>query len=189
MVSALPRRKAAGEPPPSTAAIDGRAPAASSWRLAASLRVSVKRPRAPPAFSLSSHPLHSFRPGIAMKTVVPLDRAMFTFLGLEISGDLADYTMWRTRRGRLVCYPRTVPGKPPSPAQQAHRARFAQACAAWAALPASARSAYEEAAKRCSLPMTGHNLWIRWTFTGDLHEALAIQSFSGLSFPLPARLN
>jgi hypothetical protein len=123
-----------------------------------------------------------------MKTTVPLDRAMFTFLGLEISGDLGDFTMWRTRRGKIVCYPRTVPGEPPSAAQVVHRRHFRESVARWNLLSAPEKADYESASKACSLPMTGHNLWIRWTFAGTLGEARTIERISGFTLTLPPEL-
>jgi len=123
-----------------------------------------------------------------MKTIVPLDRAMFTFLGLEISGDLGDFTMWRTRRGKIVCYPRTVPGEPPSPAQVAHRQHFRESVNRWKLLTPQQKSDYESAALLCSLPMTGHDLWIRWTFAGTQSEARTIEHLSGIVLVYPPEL-
>lgn len=124
-----------------------------------------------------------------MKTTVPLDRAMFTFLGLEISGDLGDFTMWRTRRGKIVCYPRTVPGTVPSVAQQNHRQHFRESVARWNLLTPQQKADYESASKALSLPMTGHDLWIRWTFAGSLAEANTIQRLSGFTLILPPELS
>lgn len=132
--------------------------------------------------------LYSFRHS-PMRTLVPLDRAVFSFLGLEISGDLGDYTMWRTRRGKVVCYPRTVPGEPASPAQQLHRQHFRESLARWQLLSKQEKHDYELASLRCSLPMTGHNLWIRWTFAGNLDEARTIERLSGITLTLPPELS
>ena len=123
-----------------------------------------------------------------MKTVVPLDRAMFTFLGLEISGDLGDFTMWRTRRGKIVCYPRTVPGKVPSVSQQNHRQHFRESVQRWNLLTKQQKADYESASLRCSLPMTGHDLWIRWTFAGCIGEAQTIERLARVALVYPPEL-
>jgi hypothetical protein len=123
-----------------------------------------------------------------MRTITELDRAAFSFLGLEVSGDLADVTMWRTRRGKIVCYPRTVPGEPASPPQLLHRVHFFQSVERWKLLTPSQKADYEEAAKRCSLPMTGHNLWIRWTFAGNASEKATIERLSGITLIAPPEL-
>jgi hypothetical protein len=113
---------------------------------------------------------------------------MFGLLGLEISGDLGDFTMWRTRRGKIVVYPRTVPGKVPSVAQQNHRQHFRESVQRWNALLPDEKDAYERASKTLSLPMTGHDLWIRWTFAGSLAEAETIQRLAGVALTLPPEL-
>jgi hypothetical protein len=123
-----------------------------------------------------------------MRTIVPLDRAMFSFIGLAISGDVGDFTMWRTRRGRLVMYPRTVPGKVPSIGQQNHRQHFRESLGRWRLLSPQQRAAYEDVSLRLSLPMTGHNLWIRWTFAGSLAEAQTLQRLAGVVLSLPPEL-
>lgn len=113
---------------------------------------------------------------------------MFGLLGMEISGDLGDYTLWRTRRGKIVCYPRTVPGKPPSPPQQAHRLHFAESVRRWHQLTPQQKADYERMANASSLCMTGHNLWIRWTFAGSRAEAETLMRTAGVSVPLPPEL-
>jgi len=114
---------------------------------------------------------------------------MFTFLGLEISGDLGDVTMWRTRRGKIVCYPRTVPGKVPSIAQQNHRQHFRESVARWMLLTNCEKQHYEDASRKCSLPMTGHDLWIRWTFAGTIAEAQTIERLAGVKLVYPPELS
>lgn len=124
-----------------------------------------------------------------MRTIVPLDRAMFSLLGHTISGDLGDMTIWRTRRGRIVSYPRTVPGTVPSPPQQNHRAHFRESAARWKLLPAQARADYEAVSLRLSLPMTGYNIWIRWTFAGSKREAQTLMHQTGITLSLPPELS
>lgn len=114
-----------------------------------------------------------------MKTLVPLDRPMMSLIGLSISGDLGDYTLFKTRRGKLVAYPRTVAGEPPSAPQVAHRAAFAVLVHRWNAFTSEQRTAYEAASQQCSLMMTGHNLWIHCAFKQDEAEIRTIERLTG----------
>lgn len=96
----------------------------------------------------------------------PAER-LFSLFGFVIWGDFADLTMYRSQRGKVVVFPKTYPGSPGSPLQQAQRNRLKAAAADWVALTEDQRSQWDLASRRASLCSTGYNLYLHWKLTGD----------------------
>jgi len=88
-------------------------------------------------------------------------------MGIWVSGDVGELTIYTDRFGRKVPFPKAPPDKPPSPQQIAHRARFRTAQAAWSALTADEKAQLELATNRGSLVMTGQNLYITVALRND----------------------
>jgi len=95
-----------------------------------------------------------------------LDRP-FSLYGFLISGDLADLTTYKSRRGKIVTFAKTWPKKPATPAQEAQRQRFRDAAQAWQALTPAARAQWELATLRASLCLNGYDLFVHWHTTQD----------------------
>lgn len=102
----------------------------------------------------------------------------WNLIGLQISGDIGDLTIYTDRFGKKVAFEKSPPKEPPSSEQIVLRSRFKQAQADYMAQSDQVKLAYEEATKRGSLTMTGQNLWIsvamRHTF--DSLETLEVET-------------
>lgn len=108
-----------------------------------------------------------------------------TYLGMTVSGDVADWTLYQTLSRRVIVYPASPPKEPPSSAQRAHRARFCRAIREWREASEETRDNYETASIRAALPCTGLNLWIHAAFRPDNHglPSLALQTSTVLPPP------
>jgi hypothetical protein len=104
-------------------------------------------------------------------------------MGLQVSGDFADLTIYTDRYGRKVPFLKSPPKEPPSPAQVAQRASFRAAQQSWAALSASQKAALEDACRRTSIPLTGQNLWIHTKMKLDDAAYHTIERQSGINLP------
>lgn len=102
-------------------------------------------------------------------------------LGLVAWGDIAELTLFKTKRGKVVTFHKSYPEGPPSVNQQWQRARFRAASAGWVALPAAAKQNWELATKRLSLPMTGYDLWMSWLLAPDRTAMETIERHSHLT--------
>ena len=107
---------------------------------------------------------------------------------MHLSGDLGDLTIYQTKTGRIVAFPRSPPHKPPSPAQNTQRYRFRQSVEAWHELPAVDRLRYETACKRLSLCMSGFNLWIHFCLVHDWQTLATLRQQSTLNLATPPEL-
>jgi len=96
----------------------------------------------------------------------PLDK-LYSILGTVIWGDLADMTMYRNRKGRVVAFAKTWPKDPASTLQLQQRAKMTAAAAAWKALTGDERANWELATKRASLCMHGYDLFVHWQLIND----------------------
>jgi hypothetical protein len=88
-------------------------------------------------------------------------QALLPWIGTWLTGDLGPWTLYTTRRQRLVFFPRSPPLTPPTVRQQTQMSEFAAANNSWQLLPKSARNELNQLCKTLSLPMTGRNLWFR----------------------------
>lgn len=105
-------------------------------------------------------------------------------LGMRLSGDIGEYSVYTDRYGRKVWYYYTPPAKPPTPAQVRCRARFAEAHRTWKALTSEQKAALEDASRKLSLTITGKNLWMSAALTNKPSQYLTVERQSGI--PLPA---
>lgn len=107
-------------------------------------------------------------------------------MGLEVSGDIGDLTIYTDRFGKKVAYPKAPPKEPPSFLQIIQRQRFADGQAAWMALDPDEKDALERATKKVSAPLTGQNLFISTYMRADSADLQTFSSQSGIL--LPARI-
>ena len=101
-------------------------------------------------------------------------------LGFVTWGDLGPLTMYRTKAGRMVFYPKAPPLSPASPAQKRNRDLWREAAAAWNRVPAARRERWERASKTASLSITGYNLFVYWWTTRDTAAIRTVERITGL---------
>lgn len=106
-------------------------------------------------------------------------------IGLLTWGDLGPLTIYRSRRNRLVAYPKAPPDKPPSPSQTAWRNALRTAAAAWHTFSPTYKPNWDRACRRLSLPITGYNLFIAWQIRPDRSVIATIERQSGLALLPP----
>lgn len=109
-------------------------------------------------------------------------------LGLRVSGDLGEMTMYTTRHLRMVIYPKSPPQMPATPGQVRHRTRWAIAVENWKALPDYTRDEWERVSIEASLMMTGHNLWMHFSFSQDQESLASLNRQANASLSLPPPL-
>lgn len=91
---------------------------------------------------------------------LPFDPSL---LGVSVSGDLGPLTIYQTKRGKTVAFPKAPPKCPPTPAQNSQRYRFRKAIENWQLLSDAQQHAYEHVVSVLSICMTGVNLWIHFS--------------------------
>lgn len=108
-----------------------------------------------------------------------------TILGFIASGDIDGLTMYTDRHMVTVAFAKAPPDKPPSPLQVVQRARFGSAVANWRAASPAQRDLYEQISLRCSLCMTGHNVWLHLSFHNSqaLLDTLNTQAQTNATLP------
>lgn len=104
-------------------------------------------------------------------------------IGIIVSGDVDGYTIYTDMLGRKVAFPQAPPKEPPSPMQVSHRARFASAQSAWAALTAPQKAILELATQLTSLAMTGQNLYIAIALKANPDLVPTLERQTDLTFP------
>jgi len=108
-------------------------------------------------------------------------------IGMQVSGDVGDFSIYTDRFGRKVVYPKAPPEKPPTAAQTARREAFKAAQQSWSALSSEAKANLEEACRVLSMPLTGQNLWISAVMRQDTTAYRTVAAQSGIALPdLPA---
>lgn len=100
---------------------------------------------------------------------------ILNYLGLRPTGDLGPLTGYTSKRGKLVWFLKAPPTCPPSVWQTSQRNKFRLAALAWNALSDAERQQWHLAEQRGPLNITGYNLYIYWTLTGDDHAVRAIE--------------
>jgi hypothetical protein len=112
--------------------------------------------------------------------MVKQDNKLLALLGFNCTGDVGPWTLYTSKRGALVFYPRVPALSPPSAQQFSQRQRFSQAASLWRMMPQSARDNWELATKRASLKLTGYNLFTFWYTRRDLDIIRTIERQTSL---------
>lgn len=89
------------------------------------------------------------------------------FLGVNIQGDLAGITCYRSKRGGVIWYPKAPPKCQPSQLQIDQRAKWRAILDDWLALTDAARADWMLITERASLSLHGLNLYIWWRCSED----------------------
>lgn len=107
-------------------------------------------------------------------------RRLFSLLGLISWGDLGPFTLYKSKRGKIVVFAKTYPGKPPSAKQTVQRDKFKAAVVKWHSLNRDKRERWELATHRISLPLTGLNLFVHHRLEPDESYVRTIERQTGL---------
>lgn len=118
----------------------------------------------------------------SMAYTVPIN-----ILGLQVSGDLGDLTIYTDRFGKKVAFPKTPPDKPPTSQQNHQRARFFLAQEEWFTQTEQVKKDLEDMCRLGNVPMTGQNLWISVALRGDFAAYKTLQNQTGITVPNPTR--
>lgn len=107
----------------------------------------------------------------------------WNLLGIWVSGDIGDYTVFTDKFGRKIPFPRAPPDKPPSALQQRQRLRFKFAQSQWKALSSVQKENLETACRTLALTLTGQNLYISAILRDDPVSYETVSRQSGVPLP------
>ena len=89
-------------------------------------------------------------------------------LGFNPHGDFAIWTIYTSRRGRVVRFTRAPPTTPPTWLQRRQWSAWTAAAALWATLPAASKQEWNTCVQVNHLKISGHNLFMHyWTGAND----------------------
>jgi len=117
-----------------------------------------------------------------MKPTAP---RLYHFLGFNTQGDVGGYTCYTARDKGLVIYPATSPKKPQSRRQLHQRNRLRLITLSWHALDPDQRGAWNAAAVRGRLRISGYNLFTYTMLTADRGIARTIEHQTRQSLYIP----
>lgn len=106
---------------------------------------------------------------------------LLPLMGLNPSGDLGPFTIFRTRRLHIVWYLKAPPEKSASYLQRRHRNAWRAAAEVWKALTQLERTAWNTAARLARLSISGYNLFLSYQLTKDASIIRTIERHSGIS--------
>ena len=111
-------------------------------------------------------------------------------MGMEVSGDFGELTIYTDRFGKKVAFPKAPPKEPPTFAQIIQRQRFKDGQESWSSLDPDEKAALERATKKVSAPLTGQNLWISAYIRNDSADLITFARQSGIAIPprIPRKL-
>jgi hypothetical protein len=108
-----------------------------------------------------------------------------SMFGFEFSGDIGDWTCYRTYRGRPVFFLRAPPMEPPSPLQVIQRNRFITAQRNWKAASPAIKRNWESLTLKSSLCLTGQNLWISFSLVDRSEFLPGLMRKAGVTVTYP----
>lgn len=114
----------------------------------------------------------------------PAHNALWRFLGFNTQGDLGPITFYTSKDQGLVIYLSTSPKKPQSARQRHQRNRFRAAAQTWNLFSRAERQAWERAAKKARLRISGFNAWIHINLSEDLAWYATLSRKAGFEPPL-----
>ena len=91
-----------------------------------------------------------------MRTLSPL---LIKLMGLIVQGDIGPWTCYHHPGQRTVAFPHAPPTKPPTRRQIHQRNKLRLTAQLWQSLSHAQRNAWERAAMRATLRITGYNLY------------------------------
>lgn len=104
-------------------------------------------------------------------------------LGLVVSGDLADMTIYTMKNGTKVFFEKAPPKEPPSPDQLTIRNRWRQAATGWKQLGEEGQRLWRLATTRAHARFTAYNIWVSLFVRPDPSAFQTLQNISGITLP------
>lgn len=93
--------------------------------------------------------------------------AHIPLMGLNIQGDIGPFTCYKSRKKRIIWFPKAPPEKPPSLLQRLNHDRWSAAAQFWRNLTPAARSNWTLLAHQANLRISGYNLFLYWFVKND----------------------
>jgi hypothetical protein len=106
-------------------------------------------------------------------------RFPWRLIGFRPTGDVWDYTLYTNKKGSLVCYVKTRPGKPFTARQLANMRQFTAIASLWTSLSPSAKRSWVDAARKATLSITAYNLFVYANMQPDRSTIRTIQRQTG----------
>jgi hypothetical protein len=110
-------------------------------------------------------------------------------MGLQVSGDVGNVTIYTDRFGKKVTFPKTPPKHAPTYNQLYRRTLFAQAQRLWSDLTAEQKADWENLTRRASIAMTGQNLLIHVALKNDMAMLQTLMRQTGITVTPPPFIN
>jgi hypothetical protein len=111
--------------------------------------------------------------------------AFASMFGVEFSGDIGDWTCYRTKHGHPTFFLRAPPMEPPSPSQIVQRNRFKTAQHNWKLQTATVKRNWELLTLKSSLCLTGQNLWISCSLNDQSPLVAYLSAKAGVTVSSP----
>ncbi len=107
----------------------------------------------------------------------------WNYIGLEVSGDVGNLTIYTNKNGKKVAFPKSPPKEPPSERQVNQRLKFKNGQKAWTNLTDQVKSNLEEATKKVNAPLTGQNIYISSHIRKNNDDLITFERQSGITLP------
>lgn len=114
-----------------------------------------------------------------------LPPAFFQYLGTTTNGDYGPFTMYRSKRGKLVFFPKTWPKDPATYNQTLNRNRWRHAGQRWRDLEPATRALWKQLGKRANLTISGYNLFIFYMMGKGTKAVDTLQRNTGIDVLTP----
>lgn len=107
-------------------------------------------------------------------------RQLIPLLGFNPTGDVGPFTIYTSKRRKMVFYLRAPPLEPPSEWQTWQRNKFRLVGYLWRTLSPAKQALWEQAAKLANLRITGYNLYVRFQLKQDYDTLATVSRLSGI---------
>lgn len=104
---------------------------------------------------------------------------LISVLGFNPTGDVGPYTIYTSKRKRIVVFLKAPPTKPPTRRQQIVRNQFRITGWSWSRQTPDVRANWQNAARRSGAKITGYNLYQFYNATGNAQVIRMIERQSG----------
>jgi hypothetical protein len=105
---------------------------------------------------------------------------MHCYLGLIVNGDLAGVTIYTSRRGHVVMFPKAPPLNPPTISQLSNRAGFRQAAALWRQQTTATKRKWARAVQIAGLRVGGYNAFVSYVVKPQTGYVQTVEHQSGI---------
>lgn len=115
------------------------------------------------------------------------ERFPWRLIGIRPTGDVGDYTLYTNRKGKLVCFLKTRPGKPFTARQKANMRQFTAIASVWRSMSPALRLDWQRACQRAGLTITPYNLFVYANMQPDCSTLQTVQRQSGIYLGYPPK--